>query len=59
MSELEELEQRIRKLAPDELSKFREWFIEFDHVLWDRQIETDSKPGKLDSLAAEALAEYN
>ena len=58
MSELEEIEQRIRKLSPDELSRFRAWFIEFDHLLWDRQIEADSNAGKLDMLAAEALAEY-
>ena len=58
MSELEELEQRIRKLAPEDLAKFRSWFYEFDHLLWDRQIEADSKSGKLDKLAAEALADY-
>lgn len=58
MSELEELEQRIRNLPADELAKFRAWFIEFDHLRWDRQIEADSDAGKLDQLAAEALADY-
>lgn len=58
MSELEQLEQRIRNLSPDELAKFREWFIEFDHLMWDRQIEADSKAGKLDGLVAEALADF-
>jgi hypothetical protein len=58
MSELEELENRIRKLPPEELAKFREWFVEFDHVLWDRQIQSDAKSGKLDSLVNEALADY-
>ena len=58
MNELEDLEQRIRGLPPSELAKFRAWFIEFDHLLWDRQIEADSKAGKLEGLAAEALAEY-
>jgi hypothetical protein len=58
MGELEEIEQRIRKLPPEDLAKFRGWFIEFDHLLWDRQIEADSKAGKLDKLAAEALADY-
>ena len=58
MSELEEIEQRIRRLPPDELSRFRAWFIEFDHLLWDRQIENDSKAGKLDNLAAEALVDF-
>lgn len=58
MSELEEIEQRIRKLPAEELSRFRAWFIEFDHLLWDRQIEADSKAGKLDKLTAEALDDY-
>lgn len=58
MSELEEIEQRIRNLPPAELTKFRTWFVEFDHMLWDRQIEADSKAGKLDKLAAEAVADY-
>ena len=58
MSELEELEKRIRRLSPEELVKFRAWFSEFDHQLWDRQIEADSQAGRLDNLAAEALADY-
>ena len=58
MSELEELERRIRSLPPEELAKFREWFYGFDYLLWDRQIESDSNAGKLDKLAAEALADY-
>ena len=58
MSELEELEKRIRNLAPEDLAKFRAWFVEFDHVLWDRQIESDAKSGKLDRLVNEARADY-
>jgi len=58
MSELEELENRIRNLSPEELAKFRAWFVEFDHVLWDRQIQSDSKSGRLDRLVNEALADY-
>ena len=58
MSELEELEKRIRNLAPEDLAKFRAWFIDFDHALWDRQIESDAKSGKLDRLVNEALADY-
>ena len=57
-SELDQLEQRIQKLSPDELAKFRAWFIEFDHLIWDKQIEADSKAGKLDGLIAEAQADY-
>jgi hypothetical protein len=58
MSELEELEKRIRNLAPEDLAKFRAWFVEFDHVLWDRQIDSDAKSGKLDRLVNEARADY-
>ena len=58
MSELEELEKRIRNLAPEDLAKFRAWFVEFDHVLWDRQIESDAKSGKLDHLVNEARTDY-
>ena len=58
MSELEELEKRIRKLSPRDLAKFRAWFSEFDHALWDRQIESDAKSGKLDRLVNEARADY-
>jgi len=59
MSELEQLENRIRNLPPDELAKFREWFIEFDHLVWDKQIEADAKSGKLDRLVNEARADFN
>ncbi len=58
MSELEQLEQRIQNLSPEELAKFHEWFIEFDHLMWDKRIEADSKSGKLDGLVAEALADF-
>ena len=58
MSELEELERRIRKLSPEDLAKFRAWFAEFDHALWDRQVESDAQTGKLDRFVNEALADY-
>lgn len=58
MSDLEELERRIQNLPSEDLAKFRDWFIEFDHLIWDKQIEADSKAGKLDGLISEALADY-
>ena len=58
MSELEKLEERIQTLSPEELKKFRAWFVEFDARAWDEQIEADSKAGKLDALVSEGLAEY-
>lgn len=58
MNELEELEKRIRDLPPEELAKFRAWFAELDHLMWDRQIALDAKDGKLGHLVAEALTDY-
>jgi hypothetical protein len=58
MSEVEQLERRIENLSPQDLAKFRAWFVEFDARIWDDQIEADAKAGKLDDLIAEALADY-
>ena len=58
MTEVEKLEKSIEGLSPEELAKFRSWFIEFDARAWDRQIEADSKAGKLDRLVNSALADY-
>ncbi len=58
MSDLEELEHKIQNLPIEDLSKFRAWFIEFDHLVWDKQIEADSKAGKLQELISEARADF-
>ena len=58
MSEVEQLERQIESLPPQELAKFRAWFVEFDARLWDNQIEADAKTGKLDDIIHEALADY-
>jgi len=58
MSEIEQLAQTIENLAPQDLAKFRAWFVEFDGRVWDAQIEGDAKAGKLDGLINEALADY-
>ena len=56
MSRIDALEQMIEKLSPSELATFRHWFAKYDADAWDRQIEDDVKAGKLDPLAADALA---
>jgi hypothetical protein len=58
MSDLEELEHKIKNLPTEDLSKFRAWFIEIDHLFWDKQIEADSKAGKLQGLISEARADF-
>jgi hypothetical protein len=58
MGTVRSIEQAVENLPPDELAEFRRWFAEFDAANWDAQIEADAAAGKLDALAAEALAEY-
>lgn len=58
MSEMEQLERTISNLSSEDLAQFRAWFFEFDARVWDAQIESDLRAGKLDSLLAEARAEY-
>jgi hypothetical protein len=59
MSRLEEIEKAVAQLPPDELAKFREWFERFASDLFDAKIERDAKAGRLDPLAARAIAERN
>ena len=42
-------------LSEQEFAKLRDWITERDWEKWDRQIEKDSKDGKLDFLVAEAI----
>lgn len=58
MSEIEQLEKMVSNLSPKDLAQFRAWFLEFDARMWDEQIETDLKAGKLDTLIAEARTEF-
>jgi hypothetical protein len=59
MQTVQAIEQAIQQLPEAELCELRRWFTEFTEELWDKQIENDAKAGKLDALAAEALAEYH
>ncbi|MCA8991472.1 MAG: hypothetical protein KDA69_16660 [Planctomycetaceae bacterium] len=55
---LQEIEDTIAKLPPDELAKFREWFHDFDAEQFDNRIEADAHDGALDSLADAAIADH-
>ncbi len=57
-NKVEILEKEIQDLSRDELASFRNWFVKFDAAEWDRQIENDIDAGKLDKLAAKALAAH-
>jgi hypothetical protein len=55
---LEQIETQIQQLNPSDFVKFREWFHEYEWQKWDRQIEHDSKSGKLKALAQKALTDH-
>jgi hypothetical protein len=55
MNTVNEIEQAVRSLPPDDLAAFRQWFATFDAVAWDAQFEQDVAAGRLDHLAEEAL----
>jgi len=59
MPSLQRIENQVSTLPEEELRKFRTWFDEFDAQRWDSAIVSDVNNGKLDSLAAEALAHYS
>jgi hypothetical protein len=52
---IQEIEEAVLKLSPEDLAAFRAWFAEFDAAAWDLQIERDISAGRLDALADEAL----
>lgn len=58
MSEVEELEVRVRKLPGAALARFRDWFREFENETWDRQIKADFKTGKFKKLITKAREEF-
>lgn len=58
MGNVERIEQDVRALSPEELAKFRAWFLEYDWAAWDRQLERDVHAGKLDTFADRALRDH-
>jgi major membrane immunogen (membrane-anchored lipoprotein) len=58
MLTIKELEQAVSGLPREELTRFREWFDEFDAKAWDKQLEADVKAGKLNKIAEDAISDY-
>jgi uncharacterized protein YfaT (DUF1175 family) len=58
MSSVEDIERAVEQLSVEQLARFRAWFAEYDAARFDERIERDARAGKLDELAAEALAEH-
>ncbi|MEJ5365394.1 MAG: hypothetical protein WHS86_09855 [Desulfosoma sp.] len=57
MLNMEEILSSIEALSKEDFARLREWFYERDWERWDKEIESDSRLGKLDFLVKEALCE--
>lgn len=55
MGKVQQIEDQVSKLSPQELERFRTWYSKFDADEWDRLIERDAAAGNLDRLAEDAL----
>lgn len=58
MGKIEDIEKAVSQLSPEELSRFRAWFEEFEADRFDRRIEHDAEAGKLDGLIEKARANH-
>jgi hypothetical protein len=58
MTKIEDIENAIEQLSPEDLAKFRAWFEAFDARVFDEKIERDAKSGKLDEVMADARAHH-
>lgn len=54
---VQKLEDAVKSLGPAEYKAFSAWFLDYDQLAWEKQIEADSKSGKLDFLIDEARKE--
>ncbi len=57
MKKLEKIIAEIESLKSEEFAQLSKWFSERDWEKWDREIERDSKKGKLDFLVKKAIEE--
>lgn len=58
MTDIDKLEDAVRRLPAGDFARFRDWFYAFDADAWDRQIAEDLKAGRLDDLVAEGLRDH-
>ncbi len=52
-------ERLIEQFSAEELSNFASWFANFQDNRWEKQIERDSKAGKLDTLIDKAHRDFD
>ena len=58
MSTVHDIEEAIRQLTPKDLAALRTWFAAFDAEQWDQQFAEDVAAGRFDTLAQEAIQDF-
>ncbi|MEC5290845.1 hypothetical protein VSX64_09035 [Aurantimonas sp. C2-6-R+9] len=58
MTRLEQIEQDVAGLSPDELARFRDWFEAYAAERFDAALAADAEAGRLDALADAALEDF-
>jgi len=57
MDRVEEIENAIESLLPEDFSRIARWFRNRDQTLWDSELDAASASGRLDFLFEEAESE--
>jgi hypothetical protein len=55
---LKELKQAVQGLSNDDFKTFEAWVDNFRSQQWDEEIKADTKAGKLNKMAEQALADF-
>lgn len=55
---LKDLQQAVAQLSPEDFKTFEAWFDDFRTEQWNRQIAADTKSGKLNKMAEQALKDF-
>jgi hypothetical protein len=58
MSSIQELENAILQLPPEDFRRLADWISELDQRRWDEEFERDVAAGRLDALADEAIEDF-
>jgi hypothetical protein len=55
---VQELENAIRQLSPEDFTRLAQWIDEYRADQWDQQIEADIRGGRLDEAGRRADADF-
>ena len=58
MSTVEQIESAILSLPAADFRRLAEWLMDLDQRRWDSELEEDVAARRLETLAAEAIADY-